>query len=250
MKYCLFMAYLVFIWVMYIMKILSENQKFTANHGMIARALAMPKTPPWRFEEDASGNVRMIKRDPNERWNDIFVKEPTDYEIQQYLMKLDGKNAKQAQYQKNLYNQIINDEVMACLGTISIDQDYKQVPKLIGDIVALLKRTSWQWEDEFVARAEFYSDVDGKWNPHIHILNKRNLAHGVPPSKIKQALEKKLKGDKYQVYRIDCCARPFTAGENYINGLKKTEKQENVEKDRQYRLENNIDEIYYLSSHE
>jgi len=232
------------------MRFINEDQKFTANHGMIARALAMPKTPVYRFVEDASGGMTMIKRDPNERWNDIFVKKPTDYEIQQYLMKLDGKNAKQSQYQKNLQNQIINDEVMACLGTISIDKDYQQVPKLIGDIISVLRKTSWKWEDEFVARAEFFSGEDGQWNPHIHILNKRNLAHGVAPSKIKQALEKKLKGEKYQVYRVECFARPFGAGENYINGLKKEDKQENVERDRQYRLENNIDEIYYLTDNE
>ena len=229
---------------------MTEDQKFTANHGMIAKALAMPKTPIYRFEEDSSGNMIMIKRDPNERWNDIFVNKPTDYEIQLYLMKLDSKNAKHTQYRRNLTNQIINNEVMACLGTISIQKEYKQVPKLIKDIVALLKRTKWQWEDEFVARAEFFSGEDGQWQPHIHILNKRNLLHGVPPSKIKQALEKKLLGDKYQVYRVQCCARPFGAGENYINGLKKESKLENVEKDAQYRKEHNIDEIYYLTDNE
>lgn len=225
---------------------LTEDQKFSANHELISRALKTPKTPLVTTCEDASGNLYLKRRDPNERWNDVFVNKPTDYEVQIYLMKLDDKNKKNSQYQKNLYNQVIHDECMCCLATLSIDQEYLQVPQLIKEIVSVLRSTAYKWYDEPILRAEFYSGQDGKWNPHIHILNKRGLNNGVAPSVIKQALTKKLKGTKYQVYRVAAHQFPLTAGENYINGIKKQEKQENVEKDAQYRKENNIDDIYYL----
>lgn len=183
---------------------------------------------------------------PEGWWNENFQQQPTRDEVIIYLMKLDAKIIKEEQRRKNQFNRVISGEVMCCLATISINQDYIQVPELIKEIIYLLKNTKYKWYDQPILRAEFYSDKDGKWNPHIHILNKRGLNNGVPPSVIKQALTKKLKGDKYQVYRVHACERPLTAGEDYINGVKKTIKQDNVKKDAEYRKENNIEDIYYL----
>lgn len=183
---------------------------------------------------------------PEGWWNQNFQHPPSRDEVITFLMKLDSKILKAEQRRKNRFNQVITGEAMCCLATLSIDQNYIQVVDLIKEIVTLLRNTKYKWYDQPILRAEFFSDKDGKWNPHIHILNKRGLNNGVPPSVIKQALTKKLKGDKYQIYRVHACERPLTSGEDYINGVKKTIKQENVKKDAEYRKENNLQDIYYL----
>lgn len=182
---------------------------------------------------------------PEDWWNENFEKEPTRDEVIQYLMNIDAKIMKEEQRRKNQFNRIITGDTMCCLATISIDQKYVQVVDLIKEIIYVLRNSKYRWYNEPIARAEFFSD-DGKWNPHIHILNKRGLDNGVAPSVIKQALVKKFKGNKYQVYNVHATARSLTAGEDYINGVKKTTKMENVKKDKEYRESNNIDEIYYL----
>lgn len=184
---------------------------------------------------------------PQGYWNSSFSHKPTKDEVMELLMKIDAQVVKEEQRRKNQFNRVISGDIMCCLVTISINQEYdKQIVDLIKEIIYVLRHAKFKWYDQPILRAEFYSDKDGKWNPHIHILNKRGLKNGVAPSVIKQALERKLKGEKYQVYRVHACARPLTAGEDYINGVKKTAKLDNVKKDMEYRKKNNIEEIYYL----
>ena len=184
------------------------------------------------------------------KYNESFEKKPTRAEVVEWLMKLDVKVQKNEQRRKNQYNRVFTGDIMCCLATLSIDQKYLQVPDLIKDIVFELRKAKYKWYEDPILRAEFFSDKDGKWNPHIHILNKRGLTNGVAPSVIKQALTKKFKNQKFQIYNVHACARPLIAGEDYINGIKKTEKQENVKKDAEYRQQHNIQDIYELKEND
>lgn len=183
---------------------------------------------------------------PPDCYNLSFKEKPTRPQVIEYLMAMDVKNQKNDQIQKNKYDFVKTGEIMCCIATLSIDQNYKQVPKLIGEIISELRRAKYKWYCRPIATCEFFSGENGKYNPHIHIINKRDINNGVAPSVIKQALTKKFKNAKYQVYNVDARAIPITAGENYIMGCKKEIKLDNCKKDKDYRESNYLKEFYDL----
>jgi hypothetical protein len=181
-------------------------------------------------------------------FNPCFENEPTNTDIMIMLMKIDANCERNKQRIDNQYNQVKNGGDMCCLATLSLDQkiSVNSVLQSITDIIETLQTTQYKWYCDPILRAEFFTGKENKWNPHIHILNRRSIENGVAPSVIKQALKKKLKDEKYNIYRFDAQPRPLEAGEQYISGIKRDTKQENVKKDEEFRKNHGISDIIYL----
>ena len=185
----------------------------------------------------------------NDWFNACFEKEPTPEDVMIMLMKIDANCERILNKRNNEYDRVKNGGDMCCLATLSISQDStpQQVISVIDDVVETLQTTKFKWYSDPIVRAEFYSGKADKWNPHIHFFNRRTVENGVAPSVIKQALKKKFSDfDKYRIYRFDARPKPLVAGELYVNGIKNTDKQQNIKKDEEFRKKHDISEIYYI----
>jgi hypothetical protein len=128
---------------------------------------------------------------------------------------------------------------------LCIDKDYKQIPKLYGDIVSQIKQANYGFMSEAKAVLEVHTEQGIR--PHIHVLTKKIKKAGY----VSQILRRKFQNDKYQIYRIDVKPLPYEAGEEYIKGNKGElftgeHKAACVQKDRDYRMENKIENLTVL----
>lgn len=136
------------------------------------------------------------------------------------------------------------------LVTISFDKlTFK--PEYIEAVVNNLRRQPPKVldADEAICRPEFNaaSSLDPSFNPHIHIytpkVTKRSL--------VEQALRRKFvlaKNKKFPIYNVNVIEREYPIHKNYILGVKHIDKQEFIDKDKQYREANRLQETYTLKN--
>lgn len=100
---------------------------------------------------------------------------------------------------------------------------------------------------------EYFTDTGG--HPHAHILIEMNRTGLLKPSQLKQlffqdkSIKKYMSNEtgfdyKYSRGKDEKRARPREELKLYLNGCKKEKKEENCEKDKEWRLEHNIENIY------
>lgn len=127
--------------------------------------------------------------------------------------------------------------------TISLPaEDYMK--DFSADIKACLNRNSAMLNgNSYMFNLEFYGKSSAE-HPHAHILIKGG---GMDKSKIIRAFARqfKIKDNFIDVQRSEC-GQLYTKREAYIKGNKQEKKMEQVEKDRDFRKNNNIEE-YYVS---
>jgi len=180
------------------------------------------------------------------RYNEYFEEKPTDAEVISLIRQKQLKTDRAAlhlakQYKKELYK---DDEDNGQLITLCIDKDYKQIPKLCGDILAEIKQSNYGFMSEAKAVCEIHTEHGIR--PHIHIITKKIKKAGY----VSQILRRKFQNPKYQIYRVDVKVLPYECGEDYVNGHKGGEStgSENLKealmiKDREYREMNNMTHI-------
>jgi hypothetical protein len=189
------------------------------------------------------------------RYNEWFIDKPTEAEVMDLILKQKVKCELSKKHKKKKYNEIINSgmENNGQLITLCIDQNYLQIPKLCGDIIAEIKKADYSCISGATAVIEIHGS-DGKINPHIHISTKKIKNAG----QIAQLFRRKFVKPKYQVYRVDVKELPYHAANDYVAGHKAEAssddiandrswgKMASVIKDREYREQNNLDHIYHL----
>ena len=139
------------------------------------------------------------------RYNEYFEEKPT---MEQLIALLREKQLKtdraqlirDKEYKKELYG---HDECDGQLITLCIDKDYKQIPKLYGDIVSQIKQANYGFMSEAKAVLEVHTEQGIR--PHIHIITKKIKKAGY----VSQILRRKFQNDKYQIYRIDVKPLPY-----------------------------------------
>lgn len=100
---------------------------------------------------------------------------------------------------------------------------------------------------------EFYTEKGG--HPHAHILVEVHRTGLLKPGQLQQlffqdsSVKKYMRNEaafdyKYSRGKDDKRARPREELKLYLNGCKKEKKEENCEKDKEWRLEHNIENIY------
>ena len=150
-----------------------------------------------------------------------------------------AKKVKRKKYME-LYNG--TDKNNGQLITLCIDKEYKQVPKLCGDIISVIIKAEYDCLLDAQATIELYG-TNKVWNPHIHIATKKLKPNGA----VAQLFRRKLVKDKYQVYRVDVKDLPYDSACAYVGGFKDSpEKNEASEMDREYRNEHSLEHIYEL----
>jgi hypothetical protein len=181
------------------------------------------------------------------RYNEYFEEKPTMEDVIALLRKKQLKTdraqlIRDKEYKKELYGY---DENNGQLITLCIDKDYKQIPKLYGDIVSQIKQSNYGFLSKAQAVLEIHTEHGIR--PHIHLLTEKIKKAGY----VSQILRRKFQNDKYQIYRIDVKQLPYEAGADYIRGDKGGEetdvvKTALVQKDREYRMRNKIENLTVL----
>lgn len=183
-------------------------------------------------------------------FNEIYKTKPTDTqieELQDYLY-VKGQLAEREKEKRRsaLFNKY-NEEGQ--LITISIDQEYKQPAKLMGDILNELK--SYKFITDYDALACCEVNGENGYNPHIHVAVRKSKA----PSSVAQPLRLKFVADKngvrrekWQCYRVQVETMPYGSASKYCYGEKTSpEKMIACEKDEKWRMENGIKNIYQIN---
>ena len=111
--------------------------------------------------------------------------------------------------------------------------------------MAEIKKSNYGFMSEAKAVLEIHTEQGIR--PHVHIITRKIKK----PGYVSQILRRKFQNDKYQIYRIDVKPLPYEAGADYIKGDKGGEetdvvKTALVQKDRDYRMENKIENITVL----
>lgn len=177
------------------------------------------------------------------RYNEWFAEKPTLEDVREYVMKqrlkcdLAEKHKKEQEQKAKLD---LKEEGQ--LITLSINQEYKQVPSLFRDIIQKIKDANYGFLYDSYAALEV-TGKDDKWNPHIHIVTKKVKRNG----QVAQVLRRKFQNDKFQIYNVDVKALPWKIGVDYVNAGKVYYKLEATAKDKEYREANNLEHIYYLN---
>ncbi len=115
--------------------------------------------------------------------------------------------------------------------TISFDKaldDDHVVPEM-EKFIRMFKESDYKWCENAIYSLEFYSKEG--WNPHIHIVTDKNGS----ASQIAQAIKRSPGYKKSQVYNVNVKVGTDKFHVDYVKGLKKDEKQENCEKDEEFR---------------
>lgn len=210
---------------------------------------------PFRIHRDALSQI-IARFDPEclEGWNRHFKEKPTDTQLIDYLdineIKCDENTVLRKQrLAKKRYGDLEAFNITVGFDKhigedleINHDKLKKSILRFLGDF----QNTKYKWALDPVAVCEFYSDVG--WNPHVHILCKKNYECTIKTaSAIQQALHRKyVKGNKHTVYRIYVSKLPITKGQDYVEGFKQDSKQEYLIKDKEYRSKHGYTNIYHL----
>ncbi len=184
-------------------------------------------------------------------FNELFKKRPTEMEIHdlQEWLHIKG-NLAQQEAQKRRARLFAKHNEEGQLISIMLDQKYKQIPELMGDILNELKSYKMITENDGIASVEI--EGEGGWNPHIHVAIKKTKA----PSLVAQPLYLKFvkdkhgnKREKYQCYRISVDPMPYGAAAKYVYGEKSDpEKLEKCKKDEAWRIENGMKAVYHINN--
>jgi len=133
----------------------------------------------------------------------------------------------------------LKPEIVKCqLITISIDKHLSENDAVIKqyDIIQRIKDANYKDLQSVRYTFEYFSKTG--FNPHIHIVCDKIKSNG----QIAQLIRRKLKKVP-EVYNIDVLALDFESADNYIRGLKKDDKMDDVDKDIEFRKDRNIDDI-------
>lgn len=128
--------------------------------------------------------------------------------------------------------------------TLCIDKEYKQVPKLAEEIISVIKLTDYDCLLDAAATIELYGKSETELNPHIHIATKKLKPDGA----VAQLFRRKFIKAKWQVYRVDVKGLPWDSAIDYVGGIKEGAKLAATEKDKEYRLKHNLQDIYDLQA--
>jgi len=130
-----------------------------------------------------------------------------------------------------------------------LDQNYKQIPELMGDILNELKSYVMITENDGIVSVEI--EGEGGWNSHIHVAIKKTKALSLvaQPLYLKFVKDKHgNKREKYQCYRISVDPMPYGAAAKYVYGMKcDLIKQEKVKKDEEWRTLNGMKSVYHIN---
>lgn len=192
------------------------------------------KSEYWVNEECAYGYCEYCY---GHRYNEWFLEKPTENEVANFILaqriKCDvAEKVKRKEYGKQLAKGDPNAEGQ--LITLCIDKDYKQVPKLYLDIISVIRLADYDCLVDAIATLEI--NTESGIRPHVHILTRKVKK----PSYVAQLFRRKFLKDKYQVYRVDVKSLPYKSGLEYIRGEKTPKKAEFVQKDAEYKNQNNL----------
>lgn len=204
-----------------------------------------------------------------DRWNIHFPDKPTYAELTRYLDELEVKTDLSLFARKKRLEQVANGDVMCYFITISFDKmildnntgnadipfgayNHDKLKKVMYQVMEAFRNAEYTWGEEPVACCEFYSKSG--FNPHIHIIVKKNYKSTMKRSTIQQGLQRKFQKEyngkknknNYDCYNVNVLNRPVQAGENYVSGLKQDSKLDDVALDKKYRENFNYKELYYL----
>lgn len=176
------------------------------------------------------------------RYNEWFATKPSDEAVRSLVLKMRIKSDMATKHNKKAYNKLLataGDEGQ--LVTLCIDKKYQKIPDLFLEIKSRIQEANYSCLCDAYIVLEVYGK-DNNFNPHIHIITRKIKAN----SAVAQLLRRKFQNDKYQIYRVDVAARPYTCIDQYIQGDKQANKLGATAKDKEYREANNLMHVYKL----
>jgi hypothetical protein len=178
------------------------------------------------------------------QYNEWFQEKPTEEEVAQLILKQQVKCDMAKKVKRKKYNELINgaEKNNGQLITLCINKGYIQVPKLAEDIISVIIKADYDCLLDAKATIELYGKSETELLPHLHIVTKKCKPDGA----VAQVFRRKLQKEQWQVYRVDVKSLPYDAAENYVMGEKDDSKDKSLKKDKEYRLKNNLQDIYYL----
>lgn len=158
-------------------------------------------------------------------------------------------------YEQDRYNKRIaearrktgtNNELLL---TIVLDQDIEPLEaiKLQWKIIEDMECANYKWliDKEVIYSFEYYTKDSETFKPHIHLAFEKSSA----PSTIQQIIYNKfVKNKKHSVYGVNCVVRPPRVARDYVEGIKKQDKQESCEKDNIFRAKYNLKRFYQFNT--
>ncbi len=197
----------------------------------------------WVREECAEGACEYCH---GWQYNEWFQEKPTDPEVQELILKQQIKVDLAKKVKRKKYNELINgaDKNNGQLITLCIDKGYQQVPKLAEEIISVIIKADYDCLLDAQATIELYGKSETELLPHVHIVTKKLKPDGA----VAQLFRRKFVKDKYQVYRVDVKTLPYESAEAYVMGEKEGAKLAATAKDKEYRLKNNLQDIYDLTA--
>nr|QNG41060.1 hypothetical protein [Pygoscelis antarcticus] len=201
------------------------------------------KKEHWVREECAEGACEYCH---GWQYNEWFQEKPTDPEVQELILKQQIKVDLAKKVKRKKYNELINgaDKNNGQLITLCIDKGYQQVPKLAEEIISVIIKADYDCLLDAQATIELYGKSETELLPHVHIVTKKLKPDGA----VAQLFRRKFVKDKYQVYRVDVKTLPYESAEAYVMGEKEGAKLAATAKDKEYRLKNNLQDIYDLTA--
>lgn len=205
-------------------------------------------------------------------WNMFFDNKPTDAQIIDWLDINEIKCDNNSILRKQRLARKKHGELECYLITFSFDKclepnkenvknltlndihNHSRIKQNMMKLLDTFRNTNYKWCNDPVAVCEFNTKTG--FNPHIHIVCKKNYESSMKCSGIQQGLRRKFKPEhikysskskcNYEIYNVNVIKIPVSAGEDYVNGLKQDNKQEYLDKDKLYREEFGYDHLYSL----
>lgn len=227
----------------------NDDNPFRVHRGLLEHCIS-------RYDPEASG------------WNAFFEKKPSTAQLIDWLDINEIKCDNNTILRKQRLTRKKHGSLECYLITLSFDKCGKMLNggfgngELVYDNIRIrenmmkaldtFRNVEYKWSIDPIAVCEFNTKTG--FNPHIHIVCKKNYESSMKCSGIQQACQRKFqkeyKGRKnkvnYEIYNVNVRQLPVTAGEDYVNGLKQDNKQEYLDKDKRYREEFGYDNLYYL----
>lgn len=205
----------------------------------------------WQTIEECMTNEKAMRRNGYEVWTSEMIEE----ERTKWFAYDEWKEKKRQEAVDERIRQLAKEagKLETIIITVSIDQklDTKKAIEKQYQIIEDLQG-KYAWLIDAHAVFEYYTKDKGskeiKWNPHVHIYVEQGKTRH---STIAQILQRKYQVRaelKYpqHVYRINAKKGKGNFQLDYIHGLKQDYKKELCEKDKKFREENEISEIFEI----
>lgn len=232
---------------------------------------------PFDIHRELISHIITLRNDtaPNGWFNHNFKDRPSGSEVEHYVDMLHVKCELQETLKnarlRNKYNMYVDGDEEGFFITFSMDKaefdknigkadepfgpfNHSKIKDCMMKVLDSFRDADYKWCSEPIACCEFYSTSG--FNPHIHIICKRNVNSKSTPATIRQGLQRKFQKEyqgkpnkkNFGCYNVNMKKLAFTHGENYVNGFK-TERQDklaHVKEDEVYRNNYNYAELYTL----